>query len=68
MTTGETQDVFFIEYEVPPLRAIYFVSIAADNEDTARQAFAQQCERGRIRKIRIEDDVELPVVDPESYM
>lgn len=43
--------LFHIEYEVFPTRAIYFVSIAADDEAAARQAFSQQCGRGRIRKI-----------------
>lgn len=45
--------VFKIEYEIPPLRAIYHSGIGAVDEDTARKRFLYNNPRAKIRKVEI---------------
>lgn len=42
---------FEIEYEIPPLRAIYTGSIIADNQEEAVTQFIKSKPNGTIRKI-----------------
>lgn len=46
-----------IEYEIPPLRAIYFAEMDAENEAEVREAVAEWEPLWRIRKLmtRIQD-------------
>jgi hypothetical protein len=43
--------VFVIEYEIPPLRAIYYTSIKAKNEEQAKEAFFIWHPSAKIRKV-----------------
>ena len=48
-----------IEYEIPPLRAIYNAEIVANSEESAVKCFRINKEKGRIRNInerRVRDD------------
>lgn len=42
---------FIVEYEIPPLRAIYQCEVDADDEESAREYFGIQMVGCRIRKI-----------------
>jgi hypothetical protein len=42
---------FYVEWEIPMLRAIYYEEYNADNEEEARKLFAIAHPKGRIRTI-----------------
>ncbi len=42
---------FYIEYEIPMLRAIYYTDFVADSEEKAKEMFAKAYPKGRIRRI-----------------
>lgn len=42
---------FTIEYETPPLRAIYYCEVDADSDIDARMTFVTEMPQSRIRKI-----------------
>lgn len=47
--------VFEIEYEIPPLRAIYHCECDAETEQEARDTFKREQPLGRIRKVKESD-------------
>lgn len=45
--------IFEIEYEIPPLRAIYSHGVYATDENTAIQRFKANNPKAKIRKIEV---------------
>lgn len=52
-------NTYKIEYEIPPLRAIYFCEVDADNEAEARRAFAKFKPGHNIHKIEMYDRIKV---------
>lgn len=42
---------FHIEFEIPPMRGIYYTAYKADDEEQAREFFRVEHPRGKIRRI-----------------
>lgn len=45
--------IFKIEYEIPPLRAIYYHGVGAEDEETAIKRFKANNPKAKIRKVEL---------------
>lgn len=50
---GNEEMIFKIEYEIPPLRTIYYHGIGATDEETAIKRFKANNPRAKIRKVEL---------------